>query len=134
MSNTNANTLGQSWGCVSDLSMPSYMATGFQCVGEAIARRWSTSQGQLLDDPNYGLNLTDLIGQGLTPAQIQYYQQQAGAEAQKDERVLSCIVQLTLNAAGTLDVEALVQTAAGPFQLVGSVSAIGTTILSIVAQ
>jgi phage baseplate assembly protein W len=107
------------------------MATGNQCVGEAIARRWGTSPGELIDDPYYGYNLSDLIGQDLSPSDLAYAQQQAAAEAQKDERVLACTVTMTLTTAGLLTVIANVRTASGPFQLVLAVSSVSTTILLI---
>lgn len=122
---------GTCWSCVSDLTMPAIMATGFQVVAEAIIRRWSTSQGQLIDDPDYGFNLTDLISDDLGPGQIAQAQQSASAEAQKDERVLACAVKLTLDVAGTLAVVANVTTAQGPFKLVASVSAIGVSDLLV---
>ena len=54
---------GTCWGTPNgqDLSMPSYMAKGFQVVAEAVLRRWSTTRGRLVDDPNYGENLVDMI-------------------------------------------------------------------------
>lgn len=132
MSNAAIN-LGTCWGTPDgqDLSMPSYMASGLQCVAEAILRRWSTSQGELIDDPNYGYNLTDLINDDLSPTQLAYAAQQAAAQAQLDERVLQCAVQLTLTVAGLLTVVANVITAAGPFQLVLAVSAVTTKILLV---
>ena len=125
--------LGTCWGTPGgqDLSMPAYMATGNACVGEAIARRWSTGRGQLIDDPNYGYNLTDLVSDDLSPADILRAQQQAAAEALKDERVLRCSVTLTLTVAGLLTVVAAVTTALGPFQLVLAVSATTTQILLV---
>jgi hypothetical protein len=122
---------GTCWGCLTDLSMPSYMASGNQVVAEAVVRRWSTSQGQLIDDPGYGYNLTDLISDDLSTADIAYAQQQLSAEAQKDERVLSCVATLTLTIAGVLTVAALVTTAAGPFQFVVAVSAVTTSLLLV---
>lgn len=120
------SVLGTCWGTPlgQDLSMPSYMASGQQCVAEAILRRWSTSPGQLIDDPGYGYNLTDLINADLGPNDLAYAQQQLASEAQKDERVLQCNVVLTLTAAGMLICTATITTAGGPFQLVLAVSAV----------
>jgi phage baseplate assembly protein W len=106
------------------------MATGAQCVAEAIARRWSTTMGRLPDDPNYGYNLTDLIGQKLSPTDAAHAQQQAAAEALKDERVKSCTVTLTFTN-GALSVSAVGATSAGPFKLVASVSAVGVQLLLV---
>lgn len=102
--------------------MPSTMASGLQCVAEAVLRRWGTSPGQLIDDPNYGRNVFDLVSDDLTPAQVAYEQQQLAAEAQKDERVLRCSVVLSLPASGVLSLTASILTAAGPFRLVLSVA------------
>lgn len=124
---------GTCWGTPSgqDLSTPSYMATGFQCVAEAVLRRWSTGPGQLIDDPTYGYNLTDLLSDDLSPADLAYAQQQAAAQAELDERVLQATVTLTLSVAGVLSVVAYLVTAAGPFKLVASVSAVGTQLLLV---
>ena len=125
--------LGTCWGTPGgqDLSMPAYMATGNQCVGEAIARRWSTNPGQLIDDPTYGYNLTDLINDDLSPTQLAQAQQRAAAEALKDERVLRCSVTLTLTVAGLLSVVATVTTSNGTFQFVLAVSATTVNILLV---
>jgi hypothetical protein len=128
-----ALNLGTCWGTPmgQDLSSPSYMATGNVCVGEAIARRWSTTPGKLIDDPTYGYNLTDLIGSDLTPTQIAYAAQQLASEAQKDERVQSAVVFLTSNAAGTLTATATIVTGAGPFKLVLSVSDVSPATMQV---
>lgn len=123
--------LGTCWGTPNgqDVSMPSYMATGVLCVAEAILRHWTTSPGELIDDPNYGYNLQDLIGDDLSPADIIRAGQRASAEAQKDERVLRCSATIALSIAGVLTVAASVVTAAGAFQFVASISAVSTNLL-----
>jgi hypothetical protein len=123
---------GTCWGTPNgqDLSSPSYMASGFLIVAEAILRRWSATQGRLIDDPNYGYNLTDLIGDDLSSDDMRSAEQLAGVEAQKDPRVLACTVTLTF-VDNAVTVRAKVTTAAGPFQLVASVSAIGVSNLQV---
>jgi hypothetical protein len=122
---------GTCWGTPNgqDLSMPSYMASGNLVVAEAVLRRWTTPQGQLIDDPDYGLDLTDSIGDDLSPSDLSQLQQQAAAEAEKDERVLSCQCVITLTVAGVLTVNATILTAAGPFKFVVTISAVTTTLL-----
>ncbi len=131
--NPQAINFGTCWGTPNgqDLSMPSYMATGNQVVAEAVLRRWTCSQGQLIDDPNYGYNVMDLVSADLGKKDIAYAQQQLAAEAEKDERVRSATVTVTLSAAGVLDIQAAVVTAAGPFKLVVSVSATSVTLLLV---
>lgn len=124
---------GTCWGTPNgqDLSSPSYMAAGFQVVAEAILRRWTTDPGGLIDDPSYGRNVQDLVNADLSPADIAYEQQQLGAEAVKDERVLTCSVTLVLPATGALSITAFVATAAGPFTMVVGVSAVTTQLLLV---
>jgi hypothetical protein len=116
--------IGMCWGTPSgqDISTPSYMASGAQCVAEAVARRWSTSRGGLIDDPDYGYNLTDMISADLAPSDISYAQEQLAAEAEKDERVLSAAVTLSLSIAGVLMCVGVIMTSVGPFRMVVSVA------------
>jgi hypothetical protein len=126
-------SFGSCWGTPNgqDLSTPSYMASGNQVVAEAILRRWTTSPGQLVDDPNYGRNVWDLVNAALSPRDLAYAQQQFSAEAEKDERVLSCPVVLTITAAGLVTLSATVTTAAGPFPLVVQVNAVTLALLLV---
>jgi phage baseplate assembly protein W len=124
MTSPSVTNLGTCWGTPNgqDLSTPSYMASGDLCVAEAILRRWSTTQGRLIDDPNYGYNLTDLISDDLTSADLRYAEQQASAQALLDERVRQCAVTLTLKVTGELDVVAFITTSANTsFRLVTNV-------------
>lgn len=128
-----AVNFGTCWGTPNgqDLSMPSYMATENRVVAEAVLRRWTTSPGELIDDPNYGYNVMDLVSDDLGPRQIAYAQQRLAAEAQKDERVKSASVVLTLSAAGELTINAHIVTARGPFDLVVAVSATSVELLLV---
>ncbi len=123
---------GTCWGTPNgqDLSMPSYMAKGFQVVAEAVLRRWSTTRGRLVDDPNYGTNVTDSISDDLSPRDIARLNQSLAAEAQKDERVLKAVVSVTLTA-GVLIVTGAIQTAQGAFKLVVSASQAGVQLLQV---
>jgi hypothetical protein len=130
MSATALPNFGACWSCVTDVVMPSTMATGFRCVGEAIARRWQTPTGGLVDDPTYGYDLTDYVGDDLNTGDLARIAQAAGAEAQKDERVLRATVNISL-LAGVMTVAGLIITAAGPFRLVASVSSVTVTLLEV---
>jgi hypothetical protein len=128
-----ASSFGTCWGTPlgQDLSMPSYMASGTQVVVEAILRRWTTTQGQLIDDPTYGQNVYDLVSAALSPRDVAMAQQAFGAEAEKDERVLACAVVITIDVAGNVKLSATVTTAAGPFKLVLSVNAVTLALLLV---
>ena len=114
-----------------DLSMPASMASGFQAVAQAVLRRWSATRGRLIDDPNYGENVTDMIGDDMGPSDLAYAQQKLSAEAQKDERVLACVVALALSGVGLLTVSAKITTAAGPFTMVVAASAATVQLLLV---
>ncbi len=124
---------GSCWSCVSDLTMPSTMATGFQVVAEAIARRWQTPRGGLIDDPNYGYDLSDFVNDDLSKEELANIAHQAGAEAEKDERVLSCEVTVTFVTGGLLTVTGKVTTTQGPFALVVSVDQVSVSLLQVSA-
>ena len=125
--------LGTCWGTPlgQDLSSPAYMASGFQCVAEAVLRRWTTDSGGLIDDPNYGRNVTDNVNADLGPSEIDRWQQQLGAEAEKDERVRRCLVTVSLTTAGVLMVVAQVTTASGPFKMVVGVTSVTPSLLLV---
>lgn len=127
-----AVNFGQCWGSPlgQDLSMPSYMATGNLAIAEAVLRRWTTTQGQLVDDPSYGENVYDLVSDDLSPRDLAYAQQRFAAEAQKDPRVLRCSVVLAL-VAGVLTLTATIVTAAGTFKLVLPASGVTPQILLV---
>ena len=130
MSNTN---FGVCWGTPNGqrLSMPSYMASGNLVVAEAILRRWSSNPGSCPNDPNYGYNLTGLLSDDLSTADISRAQARASAEAQKDERVLQCQTTVTLTAPGVLTVVGVVTTNSGPFRMVLAVTQLNTTLLQV---
>ncbi len=127
-----AINFGTCWGRPNgqELSSPSYMATGNQVVAEAVLARWTTSRGQLIDDPNYGYNVFDLVNDDLGPTDIAYAQQQMAAEAEKDSRVLTASVSIAL-ISGLLIITANIVTAKGPFKLVVSVSAVDVKLLLV---
>lgn len=108
---------GTCWSAGPYLTQPATLASGKRVVGEAVARRWSTPRGRLLDDPNYGTDVTDAVNADLSPSDIKRWQTQLAQEAEKDERVLSCTVTVTL-IDGVLTVTGAVDTADGPFTLV----------------
>ena len=127
---------GQSWGTPNgqDLSMPSYMATGNRVVAEALLRRFVTTRGTLIDDPNYGFNIYDLISDDLTLQDIQSFQQQLANEAVKDERVFSANFTLTIIGEAPdvlVTITGTATTANGPFKFVLAASATSVQLLLV---
>jgi hypothetical protein len=120
---------GTCWGCLNDVTQPAVMVSGNLVVAQAIFRRWTTPRGRLIDDPNYGYDLTQFLSSGLTQGQLAVIASNAQAEAKKDERVVRCPVSITL-IGGVFAVSGNVFTASGPFQLVVSVSGVTPTLLA----
>jgi hypothetical protein len=127
-----AVNFGTCWGTPfgQDLSTPSYMASGLLVVAEALLRRWTTTQGTLIDDPSYGENIYDLVGDDLSLRDIAYAQQRFESQGTADPRVLSCTVVLAL-VLGVLTLTATIVTAAGPFKLVLPASGVSPQILLV---
>jgi hypothetical protein len=111
--------------------MPAKMASGFRVVAEAIVRRWMTPRGGLIDDPNYGFDLTDGLSDDLDKAGLARMANSASAEALKDERVSACDVTILLSAAGVFTVVGKVTTGQGPFRMVVSVSQVSVELLQV---
>lgn len=121
---------GSAWSCVSDLTMPAQMVTGHRVVAEAIIRRWQTPRGGLIDDPNYGFDLSGYISDDIDKKDIARITQAAAAEALKDERVLTADVQIQF-IGGVLIASGSFTTAQGPFRLVASVSNVTVQLLQV---
>ena len=120
MSNTGGGAqanFGQSWSCITDVSMPCVWVTGNRLIAQMLLHRFITPRGALVSDPNFGLDLTDYVNVAITQKQLTALQAQCNAEAAKDERVISANITLTF-LSGTITVSGTVKTANGPFQLV----------------
>lgn len=104
--------------------------SGGHLVAEAIARRLQTPRGRLIDDPNYGFDLTGSLNDDLSQADIARISASVQGECQKDERVLSASVQASF-VTGALIVSILLSLASGPFRLVLAVTAVSVQILQV---
>jgi|SRR5215469_119880 len=130
MSNANVNPalFGITISCVSDIDPLGRLITGFQVLTEALLRRLSTPRGRLLDDPDYGYDLTDEINDDLTTADIAAIAGRIDAELVKDPRVVSSTTSATfIN--GILNTTSALVTSVGPFTLYLAVSAVTVTLL-----
>lgn len=102
--------------------------SGRRCLSEALARRLQTPRGRLIDDPDYGYDLTGELGDDLGTGDLARIASLAAQECAKDERVISAQGNATLTA-GTLTVAIQVQDGAGPFTLVLAVSDVTVALL-----
>jgi phage baseplate assembly protein W len=129
-----ASGFGLGWSCTDDLAVGT-MVSGNRIVAEACYRRLITPRGTLIDDPNYGTDLTSLIDSELAVA-TQSQQTSTLArmfamvdqEMRKDERVLSSATTGAF-VSSVLTVAIAIRTATGPFQLVIAVSGVTVTLL-----
>ncbi len=71
--------------------------SGTRVVGEAIARRLITPRGTFSYDPEYGLDLRSYLNDDLGPTDLYALSSLIEAEAEKDERVLSADVSVSLD-------------------------------------
>lgn len=71
-----------------------------EAIGEAIFRRWTCNRGENPDDLEYGRNVTSLLNRGMTFADLAAEAGLLRAEAEKDERVDTCVVTLTQSNGG----------------------------------
>jgi hypothetical protein len=125
--------LGHDLSCVSDLDPSMREVQGRIALAQACARRLQTPRGRLIDDPDYGYDLTDEIGDDLSPSDIARIASSVDAEMLKDERVLASSTVVTfLNQ--ILIVTVSLTDGAGPFLLVLQVSAVSVQLLTPVQQ
>jgi hypothetical protein len=83
---------------VDDLPSRDAFVSGRLNVGYALARRLQTPRGALAaigDDADYGLDIRQLVGAGLTDRQRAEWEAAIAAECRKDDRVDSALVTIT---------------------------------------
>lgn len=104
--------LGTDVALLGDLNPVWGLVSGFTNLGYALARRLNATLGSLapVGDAAYGENLSDLLNQGLTPADVARKSQAVVGQCRLDERVQTCRVSfvlvpqtgaLTINVTGT---------------------------------
>lgn len=122
---------GSDISCVDDLADDGRSVSGTTVIAQAVARRWSTPRGRLIDDPNYGFDLTGYLNDDMSPKDLASLQAGAEAEALKDERVSKCTTSAELDANGLLTITGLLESSEGPFTLVVAVSSTSLDLLAV---
>lgn len=103
-----------------DKMLPGRLVSGPLAVAQAVYRRWTTTRGMLLEDPNYGRNVKDYLSMELTLATAQRIPGELKSEAMKDDRIDSCDVDSNISGRGaalTVDLGFDFHCADGPFSL-----------------
>jgi phage baseplate assembly protein W len=114
-----------------DLSVDFLNVSGRTALAQALFRRWTTDRGTLIDDPNYGTNLSDYINDDLGPGDVAKIRAAAESEALKDERVLDITSIGELTQEGVLNLTFTIVDAAGPFTLTVAVSDVTVDLLRV---
>jgi hypothetical protein len=120
--------LGTCMACVTDIKPG--MVSGRRCLGEAIARRLQTPRGGLIDDPNYGFDLSGELNDDVTQEDVARMSSSIVAECLKDERVFGATATVVF-ANGTLLVTIKLTDSAGPFLLVLQVTSVTLELLTV---
>ena len=114
-----------------DLDPLGTLVTGARALGQALARRLVTPRGGLLDDPSYGYDLRQLVGEALRPGDLATVQAEVADQCRADERVDDAAVSVK-QSAGAVRVEIILALeAVGPLRLVLAVSAVTSEILAL---
>lgn len=85
--------------CWDDL-YPGRTVTGARLIAEAVYRRLTTARGQLPGDPNYGIDVTELMHDGATAAELATLRGRIAAEISKDDRIIPESLSVKLDLAG----------------------------------
>jgi hypothetical protein len=80
-----------------DLNVTGQKIDETKSVAECVLRRWVTPAGSLSYDRDAGYDLRDLLNDDLTASDLRRHSSRAAIEAEKDERVRSMTVSMTLD-------------------------------------
>lgn len=123
--------LGTTLSCIFDCTAEYAVVSGRTCLAQALARRLITPRGGLIDDPNYGFDLTQFLNADMSPTDIAQCESGTEGECVKDERVLSADASVSVTPTGSLIVTITVTDADGPFSLVLAVSDVTVQLLTV---
>ncbi len=118
---------------IPDLDPAFALVSGRLALVQAIARRLTTRQGELAwigDDPVYGEDLRELLGEDATPRASFRAAQRIQAQCLADERVLSARAEVTITQ-GRLVATVQLTDADGPFRLTLAITAVGVETLKV---
>lgn len=113
---------GTDLSCGDDLTPTMTMVSGMQLLLEAVQRRLSTPRGTLIDAPDYGFDLAEVLSDAMTEAEIRAIPRRIELELEKDDRIDSARARVILQTSDTLQVAIDVFTSFGPFRFTASVA------------
>lgn len=122
--------LGVGLAVVSGLPKRWTFASGKTNLANSIARRLQTERGTLAYAPDEGLDVRDLLSEGVTQANLVTWQAAITRECEKDERVEGADVTITPNDTGDeATIEIALESTEGDVTLVLSVDKLTVTLL-----
>ena len=123
-----ATDYGHDLSLLTDLDPSMLEVDGLRCLAEACARRLQTPRGGLIDDPNYGFDVTGLLNDDLDTRAIAQLGAGVDGELVKDERIVRTTTAVSfVRGALMLDIKGLASN--GPFRLVLAASDVTVSIL-----
>ncbi len=124
---------GTDLGCVFDLEATCAPVTGRKLLAQAIARRLITPRGRLIDDANYGTDLTEFINEDMSKRDIAMLLSAINAEVMKDERVASVTIDIIAppNLTGAYTIRIDLEDADGPFSMTVAASSVTLELLKV---
>lgn len=122
---------GHDLSCATDLDPGMVEVDGVQGLAQSLYRRIITPRGTLIDDPNYGFDVTQYIDDDVDQAAISRCQSGVDAEFVKDERVVRSAT-VAAFFGGVLTIQSLVTPGSGPnFRLTVAATAVTVTLLQV---
>ena len=122
-------TYGHDLACTNDLDPAMLEVDGVAGLAQALYRRIITPRGQLIDDPNYGFDVTQYVNDDVDQTAVSRCAAGVDAEFVKDERVVRSTTTAAF-ALGVLTVASVVTPSVGPsFRLTVAATAVTTTLL-----
>ena len=106
-----------------DLTPEMRETSGGRALAQAIRRRLSTPRGSVIDAPDYGFDVREMLSKGMTTEELAGVPDQVRAELEKEQRIETLTVKATQPAPGELDLDVRGETATGPFALTLNVTA-----------
>jgi len=124
---------GSDLSCSTDLTADMKELTGDDplIVAESDVRRLTTDRGTLIDDPDFGWNLEQLIQKPMTPTEVATIPGQVRGELLKDDRHETLNVWTTGHTTSNLLVHVHGTTGKGPFRLVMALTDAGVAVKEI---
>lgn len=112
--------------CIDDIDEGFTEISGRKVLIQNLIRRLRTPRGGIIDAPDYGLDLAELLSRGMTPAEVGAIPGAVRSELLKDERVAAVAVTSRQTGAEVLELTIKITPVEGePFQFTVDASAAG---------